>query len=63
MASPFNLESVSSFFNSMGQWLAHHLLNGLGLLQVGIAAVTYLFAWYLAGRIEHFLVEKYMMYL
>jgi small-conductance mechanosensitive channel len=58
MASPFNLESVSSFFNSMGQWLAHHLLNGLGLLQVGIAAVTYLFAWYLAGRIEHFLVEK-----
>lgn len=58
MASAFNTATISSFFASMGQWFSDHVLHAYGFLQIGLSATAYLLSWYLARRIEHFLVER-----
>lgn len=58
MASPLPTEKITSFISSMSNWIGENVLQPLGMLQIGAAALTGLLAWFIARRMEQYLIEK-----
>jgi small-conductance mechanosensitive channel len=54
-------DNISMLFTSLVQELRDDLSHPIGLVQIGAIGVTYLFAWFLASKLNHYLekdIEK-----